>query len=255
MKALKDLARRESIGKIREALFNNNEDSGVKVELVRALEAINSPDCLNVLRTEIGSPHEAVKEAVVKALAKMRHEKTVPDLEIILRDARSMKLRRMAVRAILRLGPTRYVRHFRSAMNWMTAEDMEELTKEHKREMIPHIQAALLSPREATRESGIAALKQLDAKTQTELFRRMALKNKRAKMRLAGLQALSSLQGRKGADIYKALVSDTDKTVRVAALRAVGKLGAKAAKELLFKATDDTDEKIRVAAAAALLTL
>ena len=83
----------------------------------------------------------------------------------------------------------------------------------------------------------------------------MALKNKRAKMRLAALEALSDSQGKKGADIYKALVSDTDKSVRVAALRAVGKLGAKAAKDLLFKATDDTDEKIRVAAAAALLTL
>jgi HEAT repeat protein len=254
-RALGDLARRESIKQIQAALFNNNEEAAVKVELVRALEAINSPDCIDALRSEIGTPHNDVKEAVIRALAKLKLDKTVPDLEIILRDARNMKLRRMAVRAILRLGPTRYVRHFRSAMNWMTAEDMEDLTKEHKREMIPHIQAALISPREATRDAAISALKQLDPKTQITIFRRMALKNKRAKMRMAGLLALLDLQGKKGADIYKALVSDADKSVRVAALGAIGRLGAKAAKDLLFKATDDPDEKIRVAAAAALLRL
>ena len=254
-KALGDLARRESINNIRQALFNNNEDPGVKVELIKALEAINSPECLDVLRSEIGSPHDSVKEAVVRALAKVRHAKTVPDLEIILRDARSMDLRRLAVRSILRLGPLRYVKHFTNAMNWMTADDMIGLTKEHEREMIPHIQQALSSPREATREAGIAALKQLGSKTQSELFRRMALGNKRAQMRLAGLRSLMALEGKKGGDVYKALVKDADMSVRVEALKALGILSAKAAQELLFKATDDPDEKIRVAAAAALLTL
>lgn len=253
-RALADLARRESIPHIRTALFKESFPE-VKVELIRALAAINSRECIDVLRTEVATPHKGIRTEVVKALSGLRHAQTVPDLEIILRTARDIELRRLAVVAILRLGPTRYVRHFRGALNWLTAHDMRGLTRDHKREMIPHLQEALKSSRPQAREAGLAALEELDTNTRKGLYRRLALQARRPEMRIAGMKASVALEGRQASDLCRGMASDSDKSVRIEAISALGTLGAKDALPLLFNATNDVNERIRVAASTAILKL
>lgn len=252
-KAVGDLKQRESIVKIREALFNER-DEDIKVALLEALGEIRDQECVPVLRFQVSDRSAKVRHAAVKSLAAVRHQSAVGDLEVALRDV-DQDVRRTALLAILELGPKQYGKYYEQAMSWITPDDVMRLTKLHKRDMLPLLVKSLSHDRPELREGALAALKLLDKGSQLAAYKELAVKAKRADMRVAGLEGVIALEGKAASAMLTTLSKDPEKLVRVTAIEALGVLGAKDATAMLTETTNDTDERVRVAAAAALMRL
>lgn len=255
-RAIGELAQRESLEQIRMALGREN-DTQTKVLLINALGKIRVPEIVNILRFEADSRVDEVKIASVKAIAAVHHQDTIVDLKPRLWD-RVEEVRSIALFAILRLGPKRYLEHFKTAMDHVTQDQLIELTREHKGAVLEHIRLSLAHKRDALRIAGLAASKLLDKADRITVYKELALKAGRVDMRLEGLERLVPLLSAKDAiEFCSALVNDAKLPIKVRAIQMLGQLKAKTSVEALTKAMDDLNQKerVRIAAAAALLQL
>jgi HEAT repeat protein len=252
-RAVGDLRQRESIDPLRQALFRE-PDPAVRLAIIEGLGAIRDQECIPALRFQLSDASDEIRLAAVRGLGAIRHQDAVEDLKQATLD-RHPEVRRAAIQAILIQGPERYVEHFKQALGWIRAEDLDDLVVEHKLAMLPHLKAALGHHREELRQGALRALRHLPAEARETFFRELAVSAAYVSLRLLALGELVAQAGKGAADLLQTLAQDKEKSVRVAALAALGRLGAQDLKEVLFKATDDEDEKIRVAASAALLSL
>lgn len=249
-----DLAPQESITIIRDVLFTE-QDPRMKIALLRALGRIRTPACVPVIRSEISQDDPKVKAAAVRAMGAIRHESAVADLKLAFGD-RSADVRKGALVAIMDLGPQRYLSFFKQALNWVTPELLDELTKKHGAQLLPHLKLALASSKEPIRKGALAATRHLDKAAQVTIAKSLAVTSQRLNQRLAGLKLGMKLMSKADAiDLATTLAKDKEKLVAVASLNALGRLGAKSARSLLEKTLDGESEAARVAAASALLGL
>lgn len=251
--AIGDIGQAMSIEPIRRALFSEGVP-GVKLALVRALESIRSPDGVNILQQYIYDTDEGVRLAAVEALVAIRHDSAIEYLKLAL-DDRSEKVRRLALLGILEMGPTRHVADFKKAMTWIGKRELRHLVKLHKGSMIPHLQLALEAERDDLRAAALDAIGLMSDLQRASFYSKLALKSRRAVMRVAGLRSLVALQGTKAAEILHAASTDDDLLVRVAAIELMGSLRLAGVDDKLFRLMDDPKPRVRIAAAAALLAL
>ena len=224
--------------------------------LINALAAIKTPECIAPLGPFVLDENSSVQWAAIFALSKIRDRKAVQYLQVAAENARNRALRRVAIVAILRLGPVRYQTIYKKALGWLTGEDLKSLVKEHRRSMLGHVQMALDSPRARVRKAGLEALPSLDKAGQKTLLLRLVKDGRMPDMRIAGLRGLVKLTGKKAIASAVALLEDPNRDVRVVAATTLGLLRAKSAAAALTKMLGgDLDKRVQVAVAEALLRL
>ncbi|MCB9728305.1 MAG: HEAT repeat domain-containing protein [Deltaproteobacteria bacterium] len=251
--ALADIAMPESIGPVRDALYNE-PDMETRLALIGVLGKIRTPEVVPVLQQAIYDPDPSVRLATMEALAAVHHQAAVPMLELLLAD-RDPEVRRGALLALLDLGPKRQIDQFERALSWIEPQSLRALVAAHGAEVLPHLELAIASDRDELRAAALDALATLPPATRRPVYEKMVRSGRRPEVRVAGIEGLVR-DGASGVeDLLIELARDPMKEVRVAAIDALGSKKVARAQPLLFELTDDLDERVRVAAAAALLRL
>ncbi|MEZ4268249.1 MAG: HEAT repeat domain-containing protein [Myxococcota bacterium] len=251
--ALADIGMPESIGPIREALFNE-PDLDTRLALIAVLGRIRTPEVVPVLQQTIYDADDLIRTATVEALAAVRHQAAVPLLELLLAD-RAPDVRRGALLALLDLGPKRQLEPFRRALSWIEPNSLLDLVTTHGAEMLPHVELALASERDDLRAAAVEALAGLPEPVRRPVYQELLRTARRPEMRVIGLNGLVRDKAPGTEALLVGLAKDPMKPVRVAAIEQLGASRAADVQTLLFELTDDLDEHVRVAAAAALLRL
>jgi HEAT repeat protein len=249
--ALGDIGMPESIGPVRDALFNE-PDLETRLALIGVLGRIRTPEVVPVLQQTVYDPEDLVRLATTESLAAVRHQAAVPLLELLLAD-RSPEVRRGALLALLDLGPKRQIEPFRRALSWLEPDSLTALVGTHGVEMLPHVELALASDRDELRAAAVDALATLPAATRGPVYDKLARSARRAEMRVVGVEGLVRDKAPGLEALLTELARDPMKPVRVAAIEQLGKTKSPAIQALLFALTDDLDEHVRVTAAAGLL--
>lgn len=252
-RAIGDLASRDAIQTLRQRLFAET-DNEVKVAILGALGAIRDPAVIPTVQSEMMSGVAEVRMAAVKALAAVNHDAAVNDLKLLLRD-RDPEVRRVALNAILTLGPEKYIHLYKDSLGWIEPVDIDELAELHTKAFVAHLRLALDHDRPELREGALFALRALTPTSQADVLQQVLKFSKRADVKVQALERLVDVLNAKAVPTLTEQAKSEDKRLKVTAIAALGRLGAREAQPLLVAALDDTDERVRVTAAGALLAL
>ena len=253
-KAIGDIGHRMSLDVVANALDRETATAS-KVALIETLGAIRDPKAAQRLGMYIYDQATEVRRAVVDALVAIRHADAAKMLEMVLDGERDASIRRTALFGLLQLGPKRYFAPFKRALGWIGSEEVESLVATHKAAMMDHLQLALNSDRAELRKVAFEALRHLSKSQRTKLYSEQALKSTYRDLRTSAIDALVALQGKKAAEVLRALIDDRELEVRVAAITKLGELRDKAITEKLYQLMNASEERVRVAAATSLLRL
>lgn len=240
-----------SVGPLTDGL-NNEANTRVKVELIRALAAIKHKSAYQALHFYTREKDDGVRKLVVRALAESGEVAARQGLQIAIRD-RSPDVRFEAVRGFLMSDPAHAVTHFKRALAWLQPGAILSLTREFGDTFESYLQFALFSQRMEMREEAMDALDLLPEK-RVALLKRVMQQSNEDQLRVRLLRRLFELEGEKMAPDIKQFAAVGNTTTRIAAIRLLGRLKRdKDAQALLIASLKEPTPGLRIAAALTLV--
>ena len=250
-RVLSYIASHISVGPITDGL-NNEKNTRVKVELIKALAAIKHKTAYEALRFYTRERDPEVRGLVVRALAESGDVTSRQGLQIAIRD-RSPEVRFEAVRGFLLSDPANGPSHFKRALAWLQPGAILSMTREFGATFESYLQFALFSQRMEIREEAMDALDLLPEQ-RVGLLKRVLRECNEDELKVRLLRRLFELEGSKMAQEIKQYAASGNMPTRVAAIRLLGKLKRdKEARELLIGTLKEPNPRIRIAAALTLV--
>ena len=227
-------------------------EAEVKLALIEALAGIGTPEVLDSLQFVITSPQKELKVAAAKAVAASGKPKAAMLLGLLKRDA-DLDVRFMAWQALLRLKPRETEAEFKTAVGWLTADQVTALGEDPK---IPLglLQIVAEQGDDMQRTLAVSALSKRGEAAATKLLT-LYEKSPHADTAAMALDAIATLRGAKSVATYRDALKHTHGEIRAVAYRAIGEYGPRALLETVLSGLADDDAGARAEAARAAVKL
>jgi HEAT repeat protein len=228
-------------------------DTQVKLELVRGLARIGTPDIIGPLQFLITNPNLELKMESAAAIAKVGGPTALQLLSLLKRD-RDLKVRFLIWKQLLTQSPKKSADEFQAgALNWITAENIKELAavKNIPLDIFTHIAT---KGNDAQRQAAVEGLSSRGVEAATRLLTVYETSQSEGTAQ-ASMAALAKIRGAKSISTYRKAIGHKFGGVRAQAYDAIRLFGPKSLLDTALSGLGDKSPVARAAAARAALAL
>ena len=234
-------------------LLQKEPNAEVKLELVRGLARIGTPETIRSLQLLINSPKQELKRTAALAIANVGGKRAITLLRL-LKNARDLDLRFKVWKALLKTSPREFASEFsRSAVSWLTPSQLATLSADKK---LPLDILTHLATRggKALRTAAVDALKIRGNEAATRLLTVYETSDDE-ETASASIAALSDIRGPKSVATYRTALKHKFGAVRAQGYVAIRRFGPKSLLETAMAGLNEKNPLARVQAARAAIAL